>query len=115
VGGDFYDFIPLENRRLGVVIGDVAGKGVPAALLMATTRSVLRAVALQGFPPGQVLQLVNDQLEADVPDQMFITCLYAIPDMDSGRMRFANAGHNLPFRRSHTAVDELKARGCRWA
>jgi serine phosphatase RsbU (regulator of sigma subunit) len=111
VGGDFYDFIPLENRRLGVVIGDVAGKGVPAALLMATTRSVLRAVALQGFPPGQVLQLVNDQLETDVPDQMFITCLYAIIDLNNGRMRFANAGHNLPFRRSQAAVDELKVRG----
>jgi serine phosphatase RsbU (regulator of sigma subunit) len=111
VGGDFYDFIDLEDGRLGIVIGDVTGKGVPAALVMATTRSILRAIALQGFPPGEVLRLVNSQLELDIPDLMFVTCLYAILDPKTGRLHYANAGHNLPYYHSTGGLEEVRALG----
>ncbi|MGD8623108.1 MAG: SpoIIE family protein phosphatase [Anaerolineae bacterium] len=99
VGGDFYDFLPLSDGRLGLIIGDVTDKGVPAALLMATTRSLLRTVAHQNeASPGQVLQEVNELLGSEIPPKMFVTCLYAILDPATGRLRYANAGHNLPYR-----------------
>src|SRR5215216_4513698 len=78
VGGDFYDFLDLEDGRLGVVVGDVTDKGIPAALVMATTRTVLRAAAQRLFSPGEVLRLSNEALVTDIPPNMFITCLYAI-------------------------------------
>jgi serine phosphatase RsbU (regulator of sigma subunit)/anti-sigma regulatory factor (Ser/Thr protein kinase) len=111
VGGDFYDFIDLPNGRLGLVIGDVTDKGVPAALVMATTRSVLRAVASQLESPGAVLGRVNDVLVNEIPPNMFVTCLYAILDPQSGQLRFANAGHDLPYRHYQGGTDELRARG----
>jgi serine phosphatase RsbU (regulator of sigma subunit) len=111
VGGDFYDFIPFEDGRLGIVIGDVTGKGVPAALVMATTRSIMRAIALQGLSPGEVLRLVNNQLELDIPDLMFVTCLDAILETSTGSLCYANAGHNLPYCRSSQGLEELRALG----
>jgi len=111
VGGDFYDFIDLEGDRIGVVIGDVTDKGVPAALMMASTRSVLRSVAARFDSPGMVLEHANELLCPDMPPKMFVTCLYAILEPHSGRLVYANAGHNLPYRRSSKCVDELKARG----
>jgi serine phosphatase RsbU (regulator of sigma subunit)/anti-sigma regulatory factor (Ser/Thr protein kinase) len=111
VGGDFYDFIYLPDDRVGLVIGDVTDKGVPAALVMATTRAILRA-ATQGLDsPGMVLQRVNDLLCPDIPSKMFVTCLYAILDPASGRLLFANAGHDLPYRRSDGRALELRATG----
>jgi serine phosphatase RsbU (regulator of sigma subunit)/anti-sigma regulatory factor (Ser/Thr protein kinase) len=111
VGGDFYDFIDLTNGRLGLVIGDVTDKGVPAALVMATTRSMLRAAAGRLESPGAVLERVNDVLYDEIPPNMFVTCLYAILDPNSGQLRFANAGHDLPYRHRDGRVDELRARG----
>ncbi len=111
VGGDFYDFIDLSDGRLGLVIGDVTDKGVPAALVMATTRSILRAAAGRLESPGAVLQRVNDVLYDEIPPNMFVTCLYAILDPRSGRLHFANAGHDLPYRHRNGSVDELRARG----
>jgi len=111
VGGDFYDFIDLPNGRLGLVIGDVTDKGVPAALVMATTRSILRAAATRLEAPGAVLQRVNDVLVAEIPPNMFVTCLYAILDSRTGRLCFANAGHDLPYRWRDGGVDELRAYG----
>jgi len=111
VGGDFYDFIDLSEGRLGLVIGDVTDKGVPAALVMATTRSMLRGAAGRLESPGAVLQRVNDVLYEEIPPNMFVTCLYAILDPRSGRLRFANAGHDLPYRHRDSGVDELHARG----
>lgn len=111
VGGDFYDFIELPEGRLGIVIGDVTDKGVPAAIVMASTRSVIRSVAARHDSPGEVLVEVNDQLCPDMPPKMFVTCLYAVLDPRSGRMVYANAGHNLPYRRAADVVDELRARG----
>jgi serine phosphatase RsbU (regulator of sigma subunit)/anti-sigma regulatory factor (Ser/Thr protein kinase) len=111
VGGDFYDFIDLPDGRLGVVVGDVTDKGVPAALVMAATRSVLRASAQRLIAPGAVLQRVNEHLVPDIPENMFVTCLYGVLELDTGRLVFANAGHNLPMITSGGAVTELMARG----
>ena len=111
VGGDFYDFIDLPNGQLGVVVGDAADKGVPAALVMATTRSALRAAAERLVSPGRVLARVNDLLCPDVPANMFVTCLYAVLDPASGRIRYANAGHGLPYCHSDGVVRELRATG----
>jgi serine phosphatase RsbU (regulator of sigma subunit) len=113
VGGDFYDFMELDDGRLGVVVGDVTDKGVPAALVMATTRTMLRASAQRLFSPGEVLRRANDALVTDIPPNMFITCLYAILEPESGRLVYANAGHDLPYRRTResTAAEELRATG----
>ncbi|HEY3218154.1 MAG TPA: SpoIIE family protein phosphatase [Candidatus Limnocylindria bacterium] len=111
VGGDFYDFIDLPEGKLGLVIGDVSGHGVPAALVMATTRSVLRTEAPRLVAPGRVLERVNEFLDADIPANMFVTCLYAVLDPNTGALRYANAGHDLPFVRRGAAVEELRATG----
>jgi serine phosphatase RsbU (regulator of sigma subunit) len=114
VGGDFYDFLELEDGRLGLVVGDVTDKGVPAALVMATTRTMLRAAAQRLFSPGEVLRRANDALVTDIPPNMFITCLYAILEPESGRLVYANAGHDLPYRRLSDgggAAEELRATG----
>src|ERR671917_293845 len=101
VGGDFYDFHLLSEGRLGVVVGDATGKGVPAALVMSTTCGMLRALALSVDSPGEVLEQVNETLVARIPSNMFVTCFYAILDPKSGHLHFANAGHNLPCCRRH--------------
>lgn len=111
VGGDFYDFIALDDGRLGVVIGDVTDKGVPAALVMATCRSMLRSAAQRHDSPSAVLADVNDALVPEIPPAMFVTCLYAIIDTAAGELVFANAGHNLPYVRSSDGVIELRATG----
>jgi serine phosphatase RsbU (regulator of sigma subunit) len=117
VGGDFYDFLELEDGRLGLVVGDATGHGVPAALMMANTQSVLRAVAQRGgSDPGRTLAEVNEVLLAYIPPSMFVTCFYGVLDPESGRLRYANAGHNLPCcsRRhdEHAATaSDLNARG----
>jgi len=111
VGGDFYDFLYLPDGRLGLVVGDVADKGMPAALVMATTRSILRGAGQQYSSAGQVLERVNELLCPDMLPKMFVTCLYAILDPASGRLQYANAGHDLPYRHSRTKVDELRATG----
>jgi serine phosphatase RsbU (regulator of sigma subunit)/CHASE1-domain containing sensor protein/anti-sigma regulatory factor (Ser/Thr protein kinase) len=112
VGGDFYDFLRLDNGRVGLVIGDVSGKGMAAALVMANTQSVLRAVARRGgITPGQVLQEANELMYAYMPSNMFVTCFYGVLDLESGRLLYANAGHNLPCERHDRQVDELRARG----
>ncbi len=111
VGGDFYDVIPLLDGRIGFVIGDVTDKGVPAALVMAATRSVLRAAAQRVTSPGEVLREVNEQLCPDMPAKMFVTCLYGILDPRTGHFLFANAGHDLPYLRTDDGSKELRARG----
>jgi serine phosphatase RsbU (regulator of sigma subunit)/anti-sigma regulatory factor (Ser/Thr protein kinase) len=111
VGGDFYDFLQFEDGRLGMVIGDVTDKGVPAALVMATTRSILRFAANNERSPGVVLERTNELLRHDMPPKMFVTCLYAVLDPASGRLRYANAGHDLPYQRHGASVYELRATG----
>lgn len=111
VGGDFYDFLLFPDGQVGFVVGDVTDKGVPAALVMATTRSMLRAAAEQFVSPGAVLERVNGLVHADIPPKMFVTCLYVLLDPASGRLRFANAGHDLPYLRQDSRVLELRATG----
>jgi len=114
VGGDFYDFHLLSEGRLGVVVGDATGKGVPAALVMSTTCGMLQlaAGALDSSSPGEVLSQVNETLFARIPQNMFVTCFYAILDPKSATLSYANAGHDLPYlRRSDGYGEELRARG----
>ncbi len=111
VGGDFYDFLYLSDGRLGLVVGDVTDKGVPAALVMATTRAIMRGAALQFDRPGQVLERANELLVPDIPRNMFVTCLYAILEPATGRLIYANAGHDLPYRHHQDGADELRATG----
>lgn len=111
VGGDLYDFLFLADGRLGLVIGDVADKGMAAALVMASTRSMLRAAAQATDSPGEALARVNELLYVDTPPMMFVTCFYAILDLSSGKLRYANAGHDLPYVRHANSVHELHATG----
>lgn len=112
VGGDFYDFIDLPDGQVGIVCGDVTDKGVPAALIMAKTHSILRADAPRLVSPGEVLARANSLLTAEMPPNMFVTCLYAVLNPKTGQLKFANAGHPLPYRRTASgAVDELRATG----
>ncbi len=111
VGGDLYDFLALPDGRIGIVIGDATGKGIPSALIMATTCAMLRAAAPGAESPGQVLGLVNNLLQNRIPRHTFATCFFAILEPASGRLRYANAGHNLPYLARHSQVLELDARG----
>jgi predicted ester cyclase len=111
VGGDFYDFLELNDGRLGLVVGDATGKGMAAALVMATTRAMLRAVAQPMGSPGEVLARVNDALYPDIPSPMFVTCFYCILDPKSASLRYANAGHDLPYLWHGGDAEELRARG----
>jgi predicted ester cyclase len=114
VGGDFYDLFELEEGRVGVVVGDATGKGMPAALVVSAASSMLRAVsqAFHSSSPGEVLSRVNETLVARIPSNMFVTCFYAILDPKSATLRYANAGHDLPYlRRCGGDAEELRARG----
>jgi serine phosphatase RsbU (regulator of sigma subunit)/anti-sigma regulatory factor (Ser/Thr protein kinase) len=111
VSGDFYDFINFPDGKIAIVVADVTDKGVPAALVMATTRSILRSTAEQLVTPGAVLERANEMLCPDMPPNMFVTCLYALLDPKSGTVRYANAGHNVPFQRHEQDVQDMFARG----
>jgi hypothetical protein len=112
VGGDFYDYLELEDGHLGLVVGDATGKGMPAALVMATTRGMIRAVSQSLDSPGKVLARVSNALYPDIPSEMFVTCFYAILDPESGRLHYANAGHDLPYLLHHSeGTHELRATG----
>jgi serine phosphatase RsbU (regulator of sigma subunit)/anti-sigma regulatory factor (Ser/Thr protein kinase) len=111
VGGDFYDFIEMPGGRIGIAVGDVTDKGVPAALVMARTHSVLRAEASRSDSPGTILARANALLVPEMPARMFVTCLFAILEPATGRIVLANAGHNLPYVRTDDGVVELRATG----
>ncbi|HEY4854555.1 MAG TPA: GAF domain-containing SpoIIE family protein phosphatase [Streptosporangiaceae bacterium] len=111
VGGDFYDFIQLPDGRVMFVVGDVTDKGIPAALVMASTHALLRSAAPRLISPGAVLAHVNDLLCADIPAHMFVTCLALVLDPATGQVEFANAGHDVPYVRTAGGVAELRARG----
>ena len=115
VGGDFYDFFELDDGQVGLAVGDATGKGMPAAIAVTATCSMLRAVAQDsGYSPGEVLARVNETLLARIPPNMFVTCFYAILQPENGRLLYANAGHNLPCCRRHehaATTTDLSARG----
>jgi phosphoserine phosphatase RsbU/P len=97
VGGDWYDFIPLANGHWGLVLADVAGKGMAAALLMSATRSMLRSLAQTGSGPAEVLTRLNNMMIEDFPDGRFVTMVYAEFDPSTRILRIANAGHLAPL------------------
>ena len=111
IGGDFYDFHLLPEGRLGLVVGDATGKGVPAALVMSTTCGMLRLAAQSHASPAEMLQGVNEVLFPNIPTNMFVTCFYAILEPNSGRLSYANAGHDLPYLHRNGEAEELRARG----
>lgn len=98
VGGDFFDIFEIGDGKLGVVIADVSGKGVPAALFMVLTRTLTRAAANEGASPAAAVAKVNRLLSADNPETMFVTMFYGVVDPVAGRMTYVNAGHNAPYR-----------------
>jgi sigma-B regulation protein RsbU (phosphoserine phosphatase) len=97
VGGDFYDFFFIDHDRLGFVIGDVSGKGVPSALFMAVSKTLLKATALTGLPPDECLQRVNRILFVESPAAMFVSAFYGILDTRTGEVLYSNGGHNCPL------------------
>ncbi len=97
VGGDFYDIMRLDNGRIGLAIADVSDKGVPAALFMMSTRTLLKGAAIGTLNPGDVLREVNDLLNEDNEASMFVTVLYAVYDPANGKLTYANGGHNSPL------------------
>jgi sigma-B regulation protein RsbU (phosphoserine phosphatase) len=97
VGGDFYDYFFIDDHRLAFAIGDVTGKGVPAALFMAVSRTLLRATAARGSSPAECLASVNDTLCAEEVGGMFVTCFYGVLDTRTGCTQICNAGHNPPY------------------
>jgi len=115
VGGDFYDFpeLPGEPGRLGLVIADVADKGVPAALMMALSRTMVRTAAADGRSPSAAMSLANELILKHSHTDLFVTAFYATLDTRSGRLTYANAGHNRPLwlQINPGEVQELAARG----
>jgi serine phosphatase RsbU (regulator of sigma subunit) len=106
VAGDFYDLIELPDNRLGLLVADVADKGMPAALLMALTRTLIRATALEETSPAAVLSRVNNLLVPDAKRGMFVTAAYAVLCLESGQLTYANAGHCLPL--LHSCTGQLR-------
>lgn len=112
VGGDYYDMIPFDDGRFGLLVADVSGKGVPAAIIMATCRAVVRSVADTLSDPAEVLRRVNERLTADMTPGMFVTCFYGVLDPQAGTLSFANAGHPLPaLKLPGGRAEELRATG----
>lgn len=114
IGGDFYDFFKLPHGKIGVVIGDVSGKGIPAAILMALCQTKLRYIAMSGKSPAQTLCLLNSEMVHAMRSDMFITIIYLVIDPKSGEARFARAGHEPPLLAradSDEAAQPLKSSG----
>ena len=112
VGGDFYDFFLLDENRIGIVVGDVAGKGVPASMFMAVTRTVIRATARQvEHGPGECLRVVNDTLVEATAGDMFVTVFYGVYDIRDGSFVYANGGHNSPVLVTRDGVERIPLTG----
>jgi sigma-B regulation protein RsbU (phosphoserine phosphatase) len=113
VGGDFYDFFLIGGHKLVVSIGDVSGKGVPAALFMAVTRSFLRSAFHADSDPGRVLSQVNNQLLDGNDSCMFVTLFCGVLDLETGMLQYANAGHNAPLiRHEDGKMDWVSSQNC---
>ncbi|TYQ13276.1 UNVERIFIED_CONTAM: sigma-B regulation protein RsbU (phosphoserine phosphatase) [Acetivibrio alkalicellulosi] len=97
VGGDFYDFFFIDEKRLCFIMADVSGKGVPAALFMVISKTLLKNQALLGLPPEEILTTVNNMLCEDNDECMFVTAFLAVLEVDTGKMTYSNAGHNPPL------------------
>ncbi|WP_238119653.1 MULTISPECIES: SpoIIE family protein phosphatase [unclassified Xanthobacter] len=97
VGGDFYDYFMIDDHTLGFVVADVSGKGVPAALFMAISRTLLRSTALFERSPAGCIRRLNDLLAVENDQMLFVTVLYGVLDLNTGQVTYVNAGHNLPY------------------
>lgn len=97
VGGDFYDFFRIDKEHIGLVMADVSGKGIPAAIFMAVSRTLIRAIGLQGFSPEVCITKANDLLCCESAESMFVTVFYAIYNIYTGELEYCNGGHNSPF------------------
>jgi len=97
VGGDFFDFFMVNNDCLSFVIGDVSGKGIPAAIFMAVSRTLIRATGLKGMAPGDCMHYVNNLLCNESVSSMFVTVFYGTMNMKTGILEYSNAGHNPPY------------------
>jgi phosphoserine phosphatase RsbU/P len=112
VGGDFYDFFMIDDDRFAIVIGDVSGKGIPAAIFMAVSRTIIRATGLKGTNPGDCLNYVNNLLCSENNTCMFVTVFYGIMNMKTGVLEYSNAGHNPPYiLRNNGAIELLGSTG----
>jgi sigma-B regulation protein RsbU (phosphoserine phosphatase) len=111
VGGDYFDVIDLGEGRLAVVVGDVAGKGIPAALLMALLQGSLRTLITAGLRGANLVAKLNAHLHAHIPRNRLITLFYAEYDTATGRVEYVNAGHNAPFLLHHDRVERLEPTG----
>jgi len=111
VGGDFYDFFFVNEDEICLVVGDVSGKGVPAALFMAVTKTMIKTRAMDDRSPASIVTRVNDEMSADNPSCMFVTLFIAICNVRTGECRFTNAGHNPPYiKRNSGALEQLDQR-----
>jgi len=109
IGGDFYDYFFVERDKLCICVGDVSGKGVPAALFMAVTKTMIKSTATEDHSPASIMTRVNDEISQDNPSCMFITLFLGILDVDTGEFRYTNAGHPYPYlKRPNGSVDTLK-------
>lgn len=97
IGGDFYDFFMVDNRKLGFLVADVSDKGIPAAIYMAVSHTIMRATALRGLSPAECMDYTNNLLGKDNVESMFVTAFYGVLDLDTGAVRYCNAGHNPPY------------------
>ena len=107
VGGDFYDFFVIDDDHFAVVVGDVSGKGVPAALFMVVAKTLLKNVAMQGFGPAEIFTMVNAQLCEGNDAGLFVTCWLGILTISTGELKFANAGHTSPVLRHENKCEFL--------
>ncbi len=112
VGGDFYDFFAIDPTHLGFVIADVSGKGVPAAIFMAVSRTLIKATGMRGITSSECMAAVNDMLADESVNSMFVTVFYGILDLETGLVDYTNAGHNPPYIvHSNGQVEEIPTAG----
>lgn len=111
VGGDFYDFFMIDPTQVGFVIGDVSGKGVPAAIFMAVSRTLIRATGIKGVSASECLRYVNNLLCKESVASMFVTVFYGILDVTTGSIEYVNAGHNPPYLLSSDGIKKIEITG----
>jgi sigma-B regulation protein RsbU (phosphoserine phosphatase) len=111
VGGDFYDFFMIDDNRIGFVIGDVSGKGIPAAIFMAVSRTLIRATGLKGIPADECMHYVNNLLCNESVSSMFVTVFYGILDTSTGEIDYVNGGHNPPYLMTSDSISPVKMTG----
>ncbi len=111
VGGDFYDFFMIDDQRLGFVIGDVSGKGVPAAIFMAVSKTAIKTTAMRKLAADECLNVVNNALARESVSEMFVTSIYGILDCNTGEVELCNAGHNFPYLLNNGVVKKLTVSG----